>query len=1600
MSQLTLRDLTVERGGRPVVREVSVDIPAGQVTALLGPNGAGKSTLVLAVGGVLKPRAGSVLLEETDIAGRRPELIRQAGVAIVPEGRRLLPDLTVEDNLRVASYALTGAQAQSGRTRVLELFPQLTQRLSAPARTLSGGEQQMVVLAQALIGQPRYLLIDELSLGLAPVVVSRLIPVIAAVAESGTGVLLIEQFATVALGLAGHAHIMEGGRIRFSGPARELRDNPALLRSAYLLRGSSVQPAAVPPPPAVIPDLLGRTIRGSSVRPALGWTRMRRPGATSGGTMVEEQPGPAFAAGSRLAGYLLEEEIGAGGMAVVFRAHDERLDRPVALKVLARPLAADEGFRQRFLRESRAAAAVDDPHIIPVYEAGQAGGVLFLVMRYVSGGDVRGLLRREGPLPPARAAAIISPIASALDAAHAAGLVHRDVKPANMLVDARPGRPDHVYLSDFGIAKGSSSVQLTRPGLYLGTVAYMAPEQIDGRDIDGRLDQYALACAAFELLSGSVPFERDQDMAVIHAHLSQPPPPLSARLPRLPPAVDQVLARALAKRPEDRYPSCGAFADALRSAFGLAGYDTGAAVIPGDPATAVLGPAASGSGWQGAVGTRIATGGPGGDGRAELPGSRTITMLFTDIEGSTALLSRLGDRYVEALSAQRALLREQFSACGGQEMGTEGDSFFVVFASAADAVRCCVAGQRALAEHEWPGGATVRVRMGLHSGEAAWHEDDWVGMDVHRAARIAAAAHGGQVVVSEATRLLAAARLPAGVSLEDLGWHRLKDIEAPERIYQLVGPGLERRFPPLKSLGTQTSLPVPMTPFIGRADAVEEVTGLLGSSRLVTVTGPGGVGKTRLAVEVARQLAGRFADGACLVELAPVTEPALVPAAVVAALGLPQSPDLSAADALAAGLARVQLLIVLDNCEHIIEAAADLCEMIVHAGDDTRILATSQETLRVAGETRYRLSPLSVPPPGEQGQNGQSEAVSLFTDRAKRIDPHFELTSESAPVVARLVARLDGMPLAIELAAARIEALGVEQLLDRLDDRFALLATGDRRAAARQRSLAATVDWSYGLLTEDQQRVFRLLSVFPGPFTLDAATAIAGPGAEPAVLHLVDCSLISPPRTGRDGRARYLMLETLRAYGADRLAEAGEGQIAAAKLAGHALQVATQAAEGMQTSVGELAATRWLDAEDATTQQALTWALEHEPGLAMRLATALALWWVQRGRVTVGYAQLRAAAERAAGDRPAADPDGTWAAAQYWLGYLANLTGDFGAGQGYYTAALDAAADRPQSPVRADALASRSNCLLNLGHTAEAIEEARLALDLAQQIDYRPGQARALLNLSIAAQYAGDEEQALDWARQATRIDQRALPGRLARQCNHNLADNLIEAGDLPAAQDISVTELDRARQAGDLVSQSFCLDVLADLDQRSGRIPEAAQHLREALEIATRIGNRLRMIDCLSNCGHLCAATNRWADAVTMWAAYLARLAELGMSDIPAIIERRQEPLRLAEQSLGPDRIRAAEQRGQDLTLAAAAELAILLTGTDAPAPDDLARLSAKERELVILVAQGRSNTEIAAQLNLSAGTIRYRLDRIKDRAGCKRRADLTRLALQAGLI
>ena len=322
----------------------------------------------------------------------------------------------------------------------------------------------------------------------------------------------------------------------------------------------------------------------------------RDPAGPGGAVSEDFLARSGFGAGSLVAGYRIESQIGAGGMAVVFRARDERLGRSIALKVMAPEWTEDEEFRRRFVAESRAAARVDDPHVIPVYEAGTAGGVLFIAMRLVAGTDLRGVLRREGALPPERALELLSPVASALDAAHAAGLVHRDVKPANILVDQRQGRPDHVYLADFGLSKGAAAgMSLTGVGNYLGTPSYSAPEQVQGHDVDGRADQYALACVAFELLTGRAPYQRDLPMAVMLAHVSEPPPSLAARRPGMPLAADRVMARALAKRPEQRYASCRDFADALRETFGLSPYGSGAiATSPGPraglPASPARGP--------------------------------------------------------------------------------------------------------------------------------------------------------------------------------------------------------------------------------------------------------------------------------------------------------------------------------------------------------------------------------------------------------------------------------------------------------------------------------------------------------------------------------------------------------------------------------------------------------------------------------------------------------------------------------------------------------------------------------------------------------------------------------------------------------------------------------------------------------------------------------------------------------------------------------------------------------------------------------------------------------------------------------------------------
>jgi predicted ATPase/class 3 adenylate cyclase/DNA-binding CsgD family transcriptional regulator len=985
-----------------------------------------------------------------------------------------------------------------------------------------------------------------------------------------------------------------------------------------------------------------------------------------------------------------------------------------------------------------------------------------------------------------------------------------------------------------------------------------------------------------------------------------------------------------------------------------------------------------------------------------------VTFLFSDIEGSTRLVKALPEQYTQVLAEHRRLVCAAIAAHGGHEIDTQWDAFFVAFGGAKDAVLCALAVQRALAAHPWPGGAQVRVRIGIHTGQAVRAGDGYAGLAVHRAARICAVAAGGQVLVSQATQAVVEdEEEELGFTLVDVGERRLKDLDRPVRLFELAAAGLAAG--PRSAVGEAAAdaavaggvhgFPAALTSFVGRAGAMGEVAGLLHQYRLVTVTGPGGSGKTRLAAEVARQVAGRFADGAWLVELPPVQESAQVAAAVAAALGVREQPGIAAAEAVARVLARQQLLLVLDNCEHVIGAAAELCAGLLAAADDVRILATSREPLAVAGEARYRLAPLALPDLDDLARAAEAEAVALFADRARSADAQFALTGATTPAVARLVARLDGMPLAIELAAARVEALGVAQLLDRLDDRFALLAGADRTAPPRQRSLAATVEWSYQLLDETERRAFRLMSVFPGPFTLEAAEAVAGADAGPAVLRLVDCSLLSPPRLDLDGRARYAMLETLRAYGNRLLAEAGAGEHeqAAAALAGYALRVAEEAAAGLQTGPGELAAARWLDAEDATMRQVLAWARQHDPPAALRLAVALAPWWYLRGRLAGEYPLLREAAGHAV-------PGGeAWCAAQFWLGNAALSAADLARALGHFTAVYDAIGHRPPSRVLADCLGVRSGTLSNLGRIDQAVKDGRRALALSQELGYPMGEVLALTGLSIAAIYVGDTDGAVERARQAEQIPADSIPGQIARMRSTILTGMLTEVGDLAAAEAICAAGLARCREAGDLEHLADLLLRMADLDLQTGRTGAAAAHLRESLQLTARTGSWFELGNILESCGYLCAATGRGAEAVTAWTAHAALRLHEGFSIEAPADARTQEALRQTRQALGPARARAAEERGAAMSLSTAAEYALMLTAArpqEPQKPTGMATLSARERELVTLVAQGLTNTQIAARLYISVRTVGSHLDRIRDKTGCRRRADLTRLALSAGLV
>ena len=598
----------------------------------------------------------------------------------------------------------------------------------------------------------------------------------------------------------------------------------------------------------------------------------------------------------------------------------------------------------------------------------------------------------------------------------------------------------------------------------------------------------------------------------------------------------------------------------------------------------------------------------------------TVTFLFTDIEGSTTLLQRLGDRrYAEVLAEHQQLLRDAFAKGQGQEVDTQGDAFLVAFSRARDAVAAAVAAQLALTKHAWSDGASLRVRMGLHTGEPVSETGGYVGLDVHRAARICSAGHGGQVLLSDTTQALVAKDLPAGVSLRDLGEHRLKDLAHPHRLFQIVATDLPADFPPLQSLDVfPNNLPVQLTSFIGREREKDEVRRLLSASRFLMLTGSGGAGKTRLALQVAAEALEEFHDGVWLVELAVLSDPSLVPKAVAAALDVPEQPGRELTETLAHSLRGKSMLVILDNCEHLVTACAHLTTVLLRACPNLRILATSREALGVAGETTWRVPSLSVPEPEclpSLDRFQEYEAVRLFIDRAMASDLQFAVTSSNAPAVAQVCYQLDGIPLAIELAAARVKVLAVEQIAARLDDRFRLLTGGSRTALPRQQTLRAAMDWSYDLLSSKERAVLRRLSVFAGGCTLEAAEAVcAGKRIkEHEVLdlltQLVDKSLVSAETL--DGEVRYRMPETIREYAQDRLVASRETAEVRTRHRTWYLGLAERAEARMSGPEQAMWLSR-LEVEHDNLRAALRWSItteEEDAETRLRLVAALRWFW-------------------------------------------------------------------------------------------------------------------------------------------------------------------------------------------------------------------------------------------------------------------------------------------------------------------------------------------------------------------------------------------------------
>jgi predicted ATPase/class 3 adenylate cyclase len=905
-----------------------------------------------------------------------------------------------------------------------------------------------------------------------------------------------------------------------------------------------------------------------------------------------------------------------------------------------------------------------------------------------------------------------------------------------------------------------------------------------------------------------------------------------------------------------------------------------------DPAPASVAPAA-GSGAAGGADREAAPPGAG-----TLP-SGTLTFLLTDIEGSTPLWERHPAAMQAAIARHDALMDEGLKRYGGRQVKErgEGDSIFAVFTSPSAALAAVCALQQALLAEPWPDAAPLRVRMGLHTGEAGLREGDYYGVTVNRTTRIRSLAHGGQVLLSRSTHDLLRDGLPEGVGLRPLGPQVLKGLERPEEVFQVLHPELPADFPPLPApLAPATNLPVQPTSFIGREREQAEVRLLLGAAPLVTLTGTGGAGKTRLALEVAAGLVADHADGVWLVEFAALADPTLVPQAVAQALGLREEPGRHLLATLAAHLQPKALLLVLDNCEHLIEACAELATALLRACPHLRLLATSREALEVPGEILYRVPSLAAPDPDHLPASDQLpryEAVRLFLARARARRPAFALTAPNSRAVAAVCARLDGIPLAIELAAARVGVLPVEGIAARLDDRFQLLTGGPRTALPRQQTLRATLDWSYDLLSEREQRLLERLAVFAGGWTLAAAEAVcAGVGLEsslqvPEVLDLlgglVNKSLVQAAEA--DGEVRYGLLETVRQYGQERLAATGETVGVRDRHLGYYLALAEEA-EPMLRGPEQGHWLALLETEHDNLRAALGRARERGAGeQGLRLAGALWRFWDYRGY--------------------------------------------FGEGRNWLEAALAEGGPAPTA-ARAKALNGAGNFAFYQDDYDRAVALYEESLALLRPLGDTRGIAGSLGNLANVAYVQGDYPRAAALYEESLALMRKLGDTWGIATSLDNLGGVAEAQGDYPRAVALHEESLALFRDLGDTWGIAFSLGTLGNAAYAQGDYPRAATLYEESLALKRELGATGGIACALEGFALLAGALGYSRRAVQLWAAAEALRGAIGAPRDQHEQAQYGPAEAVQREALGEEAFAAAWAQGRALPLEAAVALAL----------------------------------------------------------------------------